>query len=222
MMDFSQATFRYEPYPIGLATGVFLPDRYAALVAEFPREETFKRMTGSYNKFSLSERNNPDAYARLIKEHPVWGQVYLHVKSPVFLANVFQCIAAAGLKPPGGKFTSRFEFSSLPSYGGGIDPHTDIPSKVVTLILPMVRPGEWPEEWGGGTDVLRPLDPHRLYQDYKEPRKAFEVVATYPYAPNQAVVFIKTFNSWHSVGPIGGEMGGPMRRTLTINIERAG
>jgi hypothetical protein len=33
------------------------------------------------------------------------------------------------------------------------------------------------------------------------------------------VIFVKTFNSWHSVRPMQGNGSGAMRKTLTINIE---
>jgi hypothetical protein len=46
-----------------------------------------------------------------------------------------------------------------------------------------------------------------------------EVLDTFPFTPNQAVVFIKTFNSWHSVRPMLGNGSNAMRKTLTINIE---
>ena len=36
---------------------------------------------------------------------------------------------------------------------------------------------------------------------------------------NQCVVFVKTFNSLHSVPPMRGKGSKAMRRTLTINIE---
>ena len=45
------------------------------------------------------------------------------------------------------------------------------------------------------------------------------VIDTYEFSPNQAVMFIKTFNSWHSVRPMTGKGTDAMRRTLTINIE---
>jgi hypothetical protein len=35
------------------------------------------------------------------------------------------------------------------------------------------------------------------------------------------VVFVKTFNSWHSVRPMTGSGSALMRKTLTINIEAA-
>jgi hypothetical protein len=219
-LNYAQATFRYEPYPIGVATSVFKPDAYLALCQAYPDESRFKALTsGGYHKWSLSERNNRVAYHEFIMQSPVWGAFHTYVKSRRVVDDLAACLIGAGIEAPHGPLTARFEFSSLPAEGGGIEAHTDIPSKVLTLILPMVQPGEWDPSWGGGTDVLRPLDPWRRYEDYQEPRKAFEVVATYPYAPNQCVIFIKTFNSWHAVGPIQGPAG-QWRRTITLNLER--
>ena len=218
MFDFSRATFRYDPFPVGVATQVFEPNVYEALVKTYPGEGIFRQLTGAYNKWSLSERNNPDAYINFVKGSPPWTEVYRHIKSLKFSVPLLEALKQAGLSIPPGPYTARFEFSSLPADGGGIEAHTDIPSKVLTLIIPIVSPGDWNERWGGGTDMLRPLDPWRRYVDYGEPRKNFETVQTYAYAPNQAVIFIKTFNSWHAVGPI---LGPPerWRRTLTVNME---
>ena len=85
----------------------------------------------------------------------------------------------------------------------------------------MLRNGEWDPAYGGGTDVNRPKNIQLAYNklnrqaDFDE----MEVVRTYDFTPNQAVVFIKTFNSWHSVRPMHGEGSKVMRKTLTINIE---
>jgi hypothetical protein len=43
---------------------------------------------------------------------------------------------------------------------------------------------------------------------------------SYAFRPNQAIIFIKTYNSWHSVSPIAGTDPKVLRRTLTINIEK--
>jgi UDP-glucose 4-epimerase len=49
-----------------------------------------------------------------------------------------------------------------------------------------------------------------------------DVVDSFAFTPNQAVVFVKTFNSWHSVRPMTGNGSAAMRKTLTINIEAGG
>jgi 2OG-Fe(II) oxygenase superfamily len=109
----------------------------------------------------------------------------------------------------------------LPADGGYIKPHTDAPNKIITLVLSMMRPGEWNDNFGGGTDVLKPRDITRNF-NYMNRQFDFdqvEVVSTFPFEPNQCVVFIKTFNSWHAVTPLRGAGSPVMRKTLTINIE---
>lgn len=45
-----------------------------------------------------------------------------------------------------------------------------------------------------------------------------DVIDTFEFTPNQAVMFVKTFNSWHSVRPMTGTDPSVLRKTLTINI----
>jgi hypothetical protein len=85
----------------------------------------------------------------------------------------------------------------------------------------MIREGEWDPAFGGGTDVNRPKDPRLYYNELNRQAEfdEMEVLETFPFEPNQAVVFVKTFNSWHSVRPMTGRGSPAMRKTLTINIE---
>lgn len=119
--------------------------------------------------------------------------------------------------------STRFEFSMLPADGGHIKPHTDAPQKLVTLVFSIVGPGEWDPAWGGGTNMDAPVDERRTFNHMNQQLEFGEVepFRTFDFEPNQCVVFIKTFNSLHSVPPMTGPAG-VMRRTLTLNIERAG
>ncbi len=109
----------------------------------------------------------------------------------------------------------------LPADGGHILPHTDSPSKIVTLIVSMLHEEEWNSAFGGGTDVNRPKDVHLSFNQLNDQANFEEmtVLDTFEFTPNQAVIFVKTFNSWHSVRPMTGKGSGAMRKTLTINIE---
>jgi len=131
-------------------------------------------------------------------------------------------VAKQGVTLPSKGLSSRFEFSWLPANGGELKPHTDLPSKLVTLVLSM-RPRDdqhWQAEWGGGTDVLRLKDAsNQPPDDYKAPLDLFDLVETFPYVANQCVIFVKTNNSWHSVGPLTGPAD-HYRTTVTINLER--
>jgi hypothetical protein len=222
MFDFSRASFRLDPYPIGITAPVFDEDVYQTMVAAYPDERTFKTMGAGYVKCALSERCRPDLYRQVVTTSPIWRVVHAAVKDAGFVRLVFGLLASHGLPiPDGAAFSTRFEFSSMPANGGMIAPHTDIPSKVVTLIVPMLRSvEEWDPEWGGGTDVLRPWNDDVLLQDYRAPLDAFERVTSYSYVPNQCCIFLKSERSWHSVGPMTGPAG-VWRRSLTINIERA-
>jgi hypothetical protein len=217
MLNFQHASFRREPYIIGLATEVMDPFRYEECVRAYPDEKRFAHMTGRYEKYSLSERNNPSEYAAVVAQSP-WAAFRKYIKSPTFVRDVWDCLDRVGVTLGASEYRSRFEFSSLPGSGGMLWPHTDIPSKVATLIIPMMAPGDWDPAWGGSTDVLVPK-PGVVAKDYQTPLDQFDIVARYPCAPNQAVIFLKWDNSWHSVGPIQGPPGA-WRRTLTINIER--
>lgn len=220
MLSFKECRFRHDPYPIGLAKNVLDEKLYEELIVKYPSEHNFVKMGGGYNKLSLSEVNNPEDYHAFILTSPVWQKFYRYIKDDQFLSNVFLTIRNQGIQvAPPGKYKSRFEFSSIPAAGGYLNPHTDIPSKVVTLIIPMMARGEWKSEWGGGTDVLKPNKKDYQYFDYKVPLEYFDKIESLPCDFNNCVLFIKTTNSWHSVGPIPGPPR-VMRRTVTINIER--
>jgi len=69
---------------------------------------------------------------------------------------------------------------------------------------------------------VRPADSRRNYNWLNDnvPFEEVETLGSYEFAPNQCVVFIKTFNSLHCVRPMTGSGNSSMRKTLTINIER--
>lgn len=120
---------------------------------------------------------------------------YRHLSPAVRVKKRLKSLAKGQLGTGTPRFRSRFEFSVLPSDGGEVIPHTDSPSKIVTIVVSMTRPGEWDPAHGGGTDVNHPLRPERMYN--QQNRLAgfadMEVLHTYEFAPNQAIMFVKTF-----------------------------
>jgi hypothetical protein len=168
----------------------------------------------------LSEKFNAVPYHEFIQSDRRWRELHAFIKSQEFIQTV---ISIADIKTgpafTAAQFTSRFEFSSLPANGGFIRPHRDIPSKIITLVIPIMKKGDWDSSWGGGTDILTAVDPDKPLVDYQSPSSEFHRVRTIPYEPNQCLMFCKTASSWHSVSPIRGPAG-IWRRTLTVNIER--
>jgi hypothetical protein len=202
------------------------------------------------NKKALSEIYNPKRYHQFIRKTPAYLEFYEYIKSQSFIRDVLDCFEQnfISLKlydkknlssklPLNGGFPAmlemaynkltkqkglkaRFEFSVLPSDGGSVRPHTDAPEKIITLVLSILKEGEWNPQWKGGTDVLRSKDIRRNYNFYNTYFDFDEcaVIKTIEYVPNQCILFLKTFNSLHSVPPLRNKGGTELRRTLTINI----
>lgn len=214
MINLRDAKIRNTPYPHADLSDMFDLDVYAGMLRNWPDEKLFAKMGRGYEKLSLSERNNPDDYRRVIGTTYVWGAVHQYVKGDLFLRDVTEL---TGIRLSPYEYRARFEFSSMPANGGYIAPHTDIPSKVVTICAYLPTPS-WKPEWGGGTDILVPKE-GTTPADYKTPLGDFDIVHTTPFIPNAGVLFIKSDDSWHSAGPFAGPEG-EWRRSLTINIER--
>ena len=119
------------------------------------------------------------------------------------------------------RLKARFEFSAMPITGGNILPHTDHPKKLVTMVIPLLRNGEWNHAWGGGTTIVWPKERARIFNRMNHYLGFDEVdnLKTFAFEPNQCLVFIKTNNSWHAVLPMTGDKPTILRNTLTINIE---
>jgi hypothetical protein len=248
VFSYDHLQFRYEPFPIGIAKPALAEDLYRELVDSYPPRELFAYLPKVGHKYSLSEKYNGEAYNRFISSSAPWRELHAWIKSDDFIPAVMAALKAhhidlgqkhlSGAKralkavrnlargrsrplPP--RLSTRFEFSMLPADGGYIMPHTDSPSKIVTLIVSMARDGEWSPAFGGGTDVNRPRDVRLAFNrmNAQADFDAMEVLDTFEFTPNQVVVFVKTFNSWHSVRPMTGTGSPLMRKTLTINIEAA-
>ncbi|HET6468620.1 MAG TPA: hypothetical protein VFG43_09610 [Geminicoccaceae bacterium] len=246
---YDHLSLRYEPFPIGLAKPVMDDATYRRLVEDYPPVELFAYIPKIGKKYSLSEKFNPVKYRSFVDAHPHWRELHRWIKSPEFIQGVLEALEERGvdlgLKADvsavkqvrklvrglaRGRLTlgqprlgARFEFSMLPADGGSVIPHTDAPGKFITLVVSMMKEGEWDPAFGGGTDVNRPKDPRRYYNELNRQAEfdEMEILETFPFEPNQAVIFVKTFNSWHSVRPMTGTGSPAMRRTLTINIEAA-
>lgn len=248
LLDCGQAEFRYTPFPIGIAKPVMSPARYAELVANFPPIElfeSFERMGKKGRKYTLSAKENPKRYHAYVQSNPLWRELHTWIKSREFIYGILDLLATHHIElgyryiPPHLRaarkvsallrrrrspayvpLEARFEFSALPADGGNLPPHTDAPAKIVTMILAILDEGEWDQAYGGGTDVNWPKDETRSFNRMNRVASFDEmrVVHTYPFTPNQCILFVKTFNSWHSIAPMHGPAG-RLRRTLTINIE---
>jgi len=249
MFQLQNCEIRYSPYPLLVVKPAMEPSFYDELVRTFPQENLFGKIDKYDYKLSLSEKAAPENYAAFIKNTPSWNRFHAAVKSEAFIRSVVDFLKSrnldpgvdehlksrssqwvSGLKkmargqPPtgAGRLKTRFEFSVLRADGGEVPPHTDTPRKIITIVMSMVGDGEWPQEFGGGLDINRPLDDNFAYNWNNRivPWEKVEKIDTVPLVPNQCMIFLKTFNSLHSVRRMTQTGSKALRKTVTIVIER--
>jgi hypothetical protein len=244
MLSFKKDSFDYEPCPICYIANILDDATYTQMCAAYPPLDLFLYKPGLGHKYSLSEINKPKHYETFIASQPVWREFHRYIKAPEFTESVLAFLANRNIdlgltprivtssKSPNPSWYSRltgrtelsarFEFSMMGPQGGHIRPHTDGPNKLVTLVISMMPEGEWDERWGGATQVCLPYDRTKVYNHQNRYMEFadVDVIKTFPFKPNQCVLFVKTYNSWHQVSPIEGTERAPMRKTITINIER--
>ena len=249
MLNFSASDVRYEPYPLAVLRPAVDPSHYAELSGSFPDTSLFGRIPKYDYKLSLSEKFNSKNYEKFLSENREWNRFHAWIKSDDFIRQTVAFLAANNidldlgnnlasastrlgrnikqiargkLPPRAAKLRSRFEFSVLKADGGEVAPHTDTPKKIITLVLSMIRDGEWDPKFGGGLDVNRATDKTYAFNWNNRivPWDKIEVIDTVSFVPNQCVVFIKTFNSLHSVRKMTEKGSSALRKTVTIVIER--
>ena len=249
MLNFSSVKMRYEPYPLAVLRPALEENKYRELIAAYPPVSLFAKMPKYDYKLTLSEKFNPELYHRFIATTPVWKTFHDWLKSDDFIlqtvdflrrnhidleldeafqpssarmGRALKGIARGHLPNKQLKLRTRFEFSVLKADGGEVTPHTDTPKKIITLVMTMIGEDEWKPEFGGGLDVNRSTDPVYSFNWNNRivPWDKIEVLDTIPFVPNQCTVFVKTFNSLHSVRKMTQKGSEALRKTITIVIER--
>jgi hypothetical protein len=248
MLNFSATSIRYEPYPLVILRPAVDPGFYRELCDAYPDISLFDTHPKYDYKLTLSEKFMKGNYERFIRESGPWSRFHGWLKSEEFirrtvdflkscgidlgldksfepaprrLARALGAVATAKLPSLPPRLRSRFEFSVLKADGGEVEPHTDTPKKIITLVLSMIKDGEWNPALGG-LDINRATDAAHSFnwENRKVPWESVEVLETIPFVPNQCMVFVKTFNSLHSVRRMQEKGSSALRKSVTIVIER--
>ena len=111
--------------------------------------------------------------------------------------------------------TFGYEFSLL-GQGAYLEPHTDSPAKIVSLLL-YFSSDDWQPAFGGTTDMCRPKDPRheRNWMNRNLDFGAVDIVFRSEFRPNRLCGFVKAANSFHGVPPVE---CGPNRMRLSFNF----
>ncbi len=218
----------------------YLPaDLYASLHKEFPAPEWF---VGSHagGKALFGTHQTPEVLDRFRAASPLWDAFLAGLESKAFLGDLQDAVTPALVRARGRGGARRwvraetaglaglvreqsvdvsFEFSQI-GRGGLVHPHTDSPSKLVSLLMYFPDPA-WRPEFGGGTVFYTPRD--RALGDNWENRMvsfdALETLETAAFGENRLAGFVKSKDSYHAVDPIACPEG-MVRNSLNINIAR--
>ncbi|MBM3628225.1 MAG: hypothetical protein FJX21_10435 [Alphaproteobacteria bacterium] len=206
--------FNY-PFPHVLVHEVFPPSFYARIQEMLPESGEYipLRDTGRVGSGYSPRRLAlfPDRMAEGSIEPAraeFWRSVFDLMKEPEFghwiMAKFYDVIAprlGIGTDSPGIQLSSEsFLMRDLDSYSLG--PHTDSPSKVVSVLIYLPSSSERADL---GTSIYAPLDrsftcpggPHH-------PFAKFERIVSMPYVPNTLFAFPKTDRCFHGVEHVEG------------------
>lgn len=228
----------YLPFPFAVLSNVFETSYFDRLCDTFPDDSYLSQYNNLGNKLLLSENSNSERYANFLKQNHEWRQLYQVVKSPEFVDYILSilyklnvdlnCKGMLILRPddsehPHEGLVGRLEFSSMPAHGGAHRPHTDLPKKVVSIVVSMTRNRDWNPAYGGETVIYSPKKPEDSfnlvdrYRDFDD----MNIIKALPFRENCGNLIVKTHNSWHGVSPLKAEPGETARRrTIVLQIYR--
>ena len=222
MLNLKNDKFEYDPYPFGYFNEIFDRDFYNSLCDEFPSVNELKvskdkkeYKLNKFKKFSLT--NDHAEFKSLMKNKNNFSKLYKFLDSEEFILKLSEVLLKnhidLKLRYSLKKFFIKkrnfnlfFEFSSIPCDGGFILPHTDAPKKIMTFVIPIIKSDDIEIEKFKkiGTSILAMSD-NKLSYNYFNKTIRYEDTIEKKYVNfcrNNMLMFIKTHNSLHSVGPV--------------------
>ena len=211
----ASASARTYPFTHLVIDDVFPAAFYAKMQSLMPDDDNYTplaetgRVSSNYNPHRLAffEReasSNKLSAAQRIFWTDAFAALHHEDLGAWVLAKFYDVIAERlGLNAPDAHMnlqTEIFLMRDLESYKLG--PHTDSPSKVVSVLFYLPANANRPEL---GTSLYTPKDPSFVckggpHHDARD----FDRVTTIPYRPNTMVAFPKTTNCFHGVEPVTG------------------
>jgi len=213
------------PFPHFYVPEVFPRQCYEELIATLPEQRYYKRLdeTGTVPKGAYPERFVCDlgdarrAELERDKHSGLWSDLVRVFQGPEFAHRVLTCFSDAVARRFGqnSELDFKLECRLVRDFSNyAISPHTDSPSKLVSLLFYM-PPDDSMEELG--TSIFVPKDPSfRCEGRSHHPFSLFKKVMTAPYLPNSLLGFFKTDNAFHGVERI--ERPRTQRDSILYNI----
>lgn len=247
MIKLDNYEFAYDPYPYAVIKNVFSEDDHKKIIEEFPSHSKYFQDVVSKNKnekkFLKKNFNNTKIQINnlntFLAKSLIYSKFYNYISSNKFIEDIdiflkynhIDLRLSERINKKYFKFFKKknintyFEFSSISVDGGFILPHTDSPKKIITCIFSIINDERINSYTGIETDILTTNENKYKYNFYNKtvPKKNTQLVKKVPFESNQMMVFIKTHNSLHSVGPVFPKDNNLdrnfFRNTLTVCLE---
>jgi hypothetical protein len=233
--NITKGQFQTAPFFRGYFDDFLPPAEYRRMAQAFPGPDYFIHKQGKYGKTVFKSGS---AFSDFVSENPQWQDFFGLFASRKFIADMRAClsdgiakarpdiadkkwaIVDSPLQATNGDYPVKMtvEFSRL--YNGDyLEPHTDNPDKIISLLF-YFADDEWKQEYGGGTDFYAPKF-NRLnnnwenrYMNYGAMRRVWSP----GYVANRLAVFVKDRNSWHGISPLKIPQG-VSRKALLVNYQ---
>lgn len=204
-----QATLQLEPFPYFYIENIFSKESYQELLENLPDPSYYGKCEASSERWSLI----------LDQEH----LIRLPFVQQLFWMKFCQTFNDGKLlRAICEKFKIKEKIFSvaqltLDKKEYSIEPHTDFPGKVATLLFYFPK---HKNQSHLGTAIYRPKEPGFTCEGReRHPFDKFEKVWQAPFLPNSVFGFLKTNNSFHGVEPLGKE---PIERhVLALTLWRS-
>jgi hypothetical protein len=210
-----RATLHDDPFPHLVSDGVFAAAFFQALVAELPDDTRYERPEApSATGVPGAERMILSLSGSTARAGSAVHATNAALTTPSVCQAWLDRLAAgsAGAHAASGLRSQAFLSRDYPPYA--IGPHTDVPRRVLSMIL-YLSPRDAPDDWG--TTLFRPLDPRfECTHGRHYPFDAFVPARRVPFRPNRAIVFLRSHRSFHGLMPI--EPASGPRDTLLYEI----
>lgn len=228
------AALHREPFPYGWIDGYLPAELYEALDRSFimpdqhPALDTLKK-----GKKRISFRM-PPVPPLLEGIDPAWRGFLEALSARDFLSHCLdwtrQLVPLDSL--PEGPYRDLFrlrhqltpeqvemqcEFSSIED-GAVLPPHADSADKLLVFVFYFAQE-QWREEWGGATEIYRPLDPaHAInFSNFFLTREQVKLAGSSAFRPNRLFFFAKTDRAWHGVSALSPGAALP-RRSFNFSL----
>lgn len=199
-----------------MADGVLADALFRRLVHELPEDARYERPESGPDRGSPVAERAILPLARLdTSAESAWRDVAAALAAPEVRAAWLERLGVSWRRGDGEALRSQ-AFLSRDFTPYAIGPHTDVPRRVLSMIL-YLSPASAPESWG--TTLFRPREAgFECARGQHYGFEGFVPAQVVPFRPNRAVVFARSNRSFHGLMPIAA--AAEPRDTLLYEIMR--